>query len=122
MATIGVVGAIIPWNYPLLQVSWKVAPCLAAGNTFPARGDFDPGDLHYSLGVGLRLGAVDDDHGAAGVCQLRPHAAPAAPRLAGGRTAVLVAPRLAGGRTAVLVAPRRVGGRSSARSRVRPPP
>ncbi len=25
---------ITPWNYPLLQVSWKVAPCLAAGNTF----------------------------------------------------------------------------------------
>ena len=25
---------IAPWNYPLLQTSWKVAPCLAAGNTF----------------------------------------------------------------------------------------
>ncbi len=31
---IGVVALITPWNYPLLQVSWKVAPCLAAGNTF----------------------------------------------------------------------------------------
>jgi betaine-aldehyde dehydrogenase len=31
---IGVCGLITPWNYPLLQVSWKVAPCLAAGNTF----------------------------------------------------------------------------------------
>lgn len=31
---IGVCGLIAPWNYPLLQVSWKVAPCLAAGNTF----------------------------------------------------------------------------------------
>jgi betaine-aldehyde dehydrogenase len=31
---IGVCGLISPWNYPLLQVSWKVAPCLAAGNTF----------------------------------------------------------------------------------------
>jgi betaine-aldehyde dehydrogenase len=30
----GVCGLITPWNYPLLQVSWKVAPCLAAGNTF----------------------------------------------------------------------------------------
>jgi betaine-aldehyde dehydrogenase len=31
---IGVCGLITPWNYPLLQVSWKVGPCLAAGNTF----------------------------------------------------------------------------------------
>src|SRR5437667_4561556 len=29
----GVVVAIIPWNYPLLLLSWKVAPALAAGNT-----------------------------------------------------------------------------------------
>lgn len=30
---IGVCGQIIPWNYPLLMASWKLAPCLAAGNT-----------------------------------------------------------------------------------------
>lgn len=29
----GVVAAIVPWNYPLLLMSWKVAPALAAGNT-----------------------------------------------------------------------------------------
>jgi len=29
----GVVVAILPWNYPLLLLSWKVAPALAAGNT-----------------------------------------------------------------------------------------
>ena len=29
----GVVGAIVPFNYPLLLMSWKVAPALAAGNT-----------------------------------------------------------------------------------------
>ena len=29
----GVVGCIVPWNYPLLLLSWKVAPALAAGNT-----------------------------------------------------------------------------------------
>ncbi len=29
----GVVVAIIPWNYPLLLLAWKVAPALAAGNT-----------------------------------------------------------------------------------------
>ncbi|MBX9941546.1 MAG: aldehyde dehydrogenase family protein [Candidatus Obscuribacterales bacterium] len=30
---IGVCGQIIPWNYPLLMAAWKLAPCLAAGNT-----------------------------------------------------------------------------------------
>lgn len=30
----GVVVGIVPWNYPLLLMSWKVAPALAAGNTF----------------------------------------------------------------------------------------
>jgi betaine-aldehyde dehydrogenase len=30
---VGVCVLITPWNYPLLQLSWKVAPCLAAGNT-----------------------------------------------------------------------------------------
>ncbi|MGQ0561231.1 MAG: aldehyde dehydrogenase family protein [Gemmatimonadota bacterium] len=30
---VGVVGAIIPWNFPLLMAAWKVAPALACGNT-----------------------------------------------------------------------------------------
>ena len=30
---IGVVGHIIPWNFPLLMQTWKLAPALAAGNT-----------------------------------------------------------------------------------------
>jgi len=29
----GVVGAIVPWNYPVLLMAWKLAPALAAGNT-----------------------------------------------------------------------------------------
>lgn len=29
----GVVGAVIPWNFPLMMLAWKVAPALAAGNT-----------------------------------------------------------------------------------------
>ncbi len=33
-APVGVCSLITPWNYPLLQVSWKVAPALLAGNTF----------------------------------------------------------------------------------------
>jgi len=32
-AACGVVGQIIPWNFPLLMFAWKVAPALAAGNT-----------------------------------------------------------------------------------------
>lgn len=31
---VGVCSLITPWNYPLLQASWKIAPALAAGNTF----------------------------------------------------------------------------------------
>jgi len=30
---VGVVGAIIPWNFPMIMVGWKTAPALAAGNT-----------------------------------------------------------------------------------------
>jgi gamma-glutamyl-gamma-aminobutyraldehyde dehydrogenase/4-guanidinobutyraldehyde dehydrogenase/NAD-dependent aldehyde dehydrogenase len=30
---VGVVAAIVPWNYPLLMTSWKIAPALAAGNS-----------------------------------------------------------------------------------------
>jgi aldehyde dehydrogenase (NAD+) len=30
---VGVVGQIVPWNFPLLMLAWKVAPALAAGNT-----------------------------------------------------------------------------------------
>lgn len=30
---IGVIGQIIPWNFPLLMLSWKIAPALAMGNT-----------------------------------------------------------------------------------------
>jgi aldehyde dehydrogenase (NAD+) len=30
---LGVVGQVIPWNFPLLMLSWKIAPALAAGNT-----------------------------------------------------------------------------------------
>ena len=30
---VGVVGAIVPWNFPLMLLVWKVAPALAMGNT-----------------------------------------------------------------------------------------
>jgi aldehyde dehydrogenase (NAD+) len=31
--SIGVAGQVIPWNFPLLMLAWKIAPALAAGNT-----------------------------------------------------------------------------------------
>jgi len=33
----GVVGCIVPWNFPLLLLTWKIAPALAAGNTIVAK-------------------------------------------------------------------------------------
>lgn len=33
VAPIGVVGQVIPWNFPLLMLAWKLGPALAAGNT-----------------------------------------------------------------------------------------
>ncbi len=30
---LGVVGVIVPWNYPMIMASWKIAPALAAGNS-----------------------------------------------------------------------------------------
>jgi aldehyde dehydrogenase (NAD+) len=33
LAPLGVVGQIIPWNFPLLMLAWKIAPALACGNT-----------------------------------------------------------------------------------------
>ncbi|MBA2640100.1 MAG: aldehyde dehydrogenase family protein [Nocardioidaceae bacterium] len=46
---VGVCGLITPWNYPLLQTSWKVAPALAAGNTFVLK----PSELTPSTAVVL---------------------------------------------------------------------
>ncbi len=44
---VGVCGLITPWNYPLLQTSWKVAPALAAGNTFVLK----PSELSPSTAI-----------------------------------------------------------------------
>jgi aldehyde dehydrogenase (NAD+) len=33
VAPLGVVGQVIPWNFPLLMLAWKIAPALAMGNT-----------------------------------------------------------------------------------------
>ncbi|KQV41199.1 aldehyde dehydrogenase family protein [Rhizobium sp. Root1204] len=54
---IGVAGAIIPWNYPLLMAAWKVAPALAAGCTVVLK----PAE-QTSL-TALELAAVADEIG-----------------------------------------------------------
>lgn len=43
-------------EFELLTMVPAFAAYVTAGNTFPAWRDFDPADLHYSLGLGLRLG------------------------------------------------------------------
>ncbi|HEY7133367.1 MAG TPA: aldehyde dehydrogenase family protein [Candidatus Limnocylindrales bacterium] len=49
---IGVVGLIVPWNFPILMASWKVAPALAAGNTAILK------PASYSPLTALRLGEL----------------------------------------------------------------
>src|SRR3970282_2071063 len=73
---IGVVGQIIPWNFPLAIAAWKIAPALACGNTVvfkpaelvPAsplaimdivqRSGLPPGVLNPVLGPGSTLGPI----------------------------------------------------------------
>ena len=52
---LGVVGAITPWNYPLLMVAWKVAPALAAGCTIVLK----PSELTPL--TALELGVIAED-------------------------------------------------------------
>ncbi|WP_028582820.1 aldehyde dehydrogenase family protein [Desulfogranum japonicum] len=72
---VGVCGQISPWNYPLLQATWKLAPALAAGCTvvikpseitplstirlteLAAEIDFPPGVINTVLGPGVSVGA-----------------------------------------------------------------
>ncbi|MCK8677586.1 aldehyde dehydrogenase family protein [Streptomyces lichenis] len=79
-APIGVCALIAPWNYPLLQASWKVAPALAAGNTFVLKpsettplstihmlrlieeAGAPPGVANLVLGSGATVGAAMTEH------------------------------------------------------------
>jgi betaine-aldehyde dehydrogenase len=61
---VGVCALITPWNYPLLQTSWKVAPCLAAGNSFVLKpSELTPSTaillMHYLTEAGLPPGVGD---------------------------------------------------------------
>ncbi|MCI9888538.1 aldehyde dehydrogenase family protein [Micrococcales bacterium 31B] len=76
---VGVVGAVVPWNYPLLMAAWKLAPILGAGNTVVIKpseqtplsllalvevmGDLLPaGVLNVVLGLGPEVGGRLSTH------------------------------------------------------------
>jgi aldehyde dehydrogenase (NAD+) len=77
---VGVVGQIIPWNFPLLMQAWKLAPALAMGNTIilkPAKqtplsalrmgeliieAGFPPGVVNILPGYGETVGAAISSH------------------------------------------------------------
>src|SRR4051812_14949943 len=77
---VGVVGAITPWNFPLLQAMWKIAPALALGNTVVlkpasvtpltallfaellAEAGLPPGAFNVVPGPGASVGAAMAEH------------------------------------------------------------
>ena len=66
-APLGVVGQIVPWNFPLMFTSWKMGPALAAGNTVV----FKPAELTPLSS--LRIAELIDDVGfPAGVVNVLP--------------------------------------------------
>ncbi|MDX1577923.1 MAG: aldehyde dehydrogenase family protein, partial [Gemmatimonadota bacterium] len=54
---LGVVGQIIPWNFPLLMLAWKVAPALATGNTVVLK------PAEYTSLTALRFAELIDEIG-----------------------------------------------------------
>jgi aldehyde dehydrogenase len=49
---LGVVGQIIPWNFPILMAVWKLAPALAAGNAVVLKpAEQTPASIHYLLSL-----------------------------------------------------------------------
>lgn len=73
---LGVVGLIVPWNFPLVIASWKVAPALAAGNTIVLK----PAELtpltaleleRIALDAGLPEGVLNVVAGPGSVCGQR---------------------------------------------------
>jgi len=65
---VGVVGIITPWNLPLLLLTWKLAPCMAAGNTAVIKpSELTPLTAHYLAvlcnKVGIPEGVINIVHG-----------------------------------------------------------
>jgi aldehyde dehydrogenase (NAD+) len=54
---VGVIGQIIPWNFPLLMLAWKIAPALAAGNTVVLK------PAEYTSLTALRFAEICDEIG-----------------------------------------------------------
>jgi aldehyde dehydrogenase len=49
---LGVVAQIIPWNFPILMATWKLAPALAAGNTVVLKpAEQTPASIHYWMSL-----------------------------------------------------------------------
>ncbi|MFY3605819.1 aldehyde dehydrogenase [Achromobacter xylosoxidans] len=70
---LGVVAAVVPWNYPLLMAAWKVAPALAAGNSVILK------PAEQSSLSALRLAALAEQAGIpAGVLNVVPGTGPVA--------------------------------------------
>uniref|UniRef100_A0A8H7K1H0 Aldehyde dehydrogenase domain-containing protein n=1 Tax=Bionectria ochroleuca TaxID=29856 RepID=A0A8H7K1H0_BIOOC len=60
---LGVCGAIIPWNFPLSMVAYKVGPALAAGNTVLVKeADLPPGVVNIVNGYGRKAGVAIAEH------------------------------------------------------------
>jgi len=76
---VGVVGAIVPWNYPMMMAAWKIAPAIAAGNTIVVKpSELTPltllrlvdlikdvvpaGVVNVVLGAGRTVGAALSSH------------------------------------------------------------
>ncbi|XP_011190556.2 cytosolic 10-formyltetrahydrofolate dehydrogenase [Zeugodacus cucurbitae] len=77
---IGVTGLVTPWNYPLMMLSWKMAACIAAGNTclikpaqtcpltalkfaeLTVKAGFPPGVINVVPGQGSGAGQAVADH------------------------------------------------------------
>ncbi|MCL4232160.1 MAG: aldehyde dehydrogenase family protein [Dehalococcoidia bacterium] len=57
---VGVVGIITPWNFPLLLISWKIGPAIAAGCTMVAKpSHFTPGSTLLLAGILAEAGLPD---------------------------------------------------------------
>ncbi len=70
---IGVVGQIIPWNFPLLMLAWKIAPALAAGNTLVLKpAEFTPltalafAEIVHEIGLPPGVVNIVNGHGETG--------------------------------------------------------
>jgi aminomuconate-semialdehyde/2-hydroxymuconate-6-semialdehyde dehydrogenase len=57
---LGVVGVICPWNLPLLLMTWKVAPALAAGNAVVVKPSEETPQTATLLGEVMKAAGVDD--------------------------------------------------------------